>query len=343
MTSNRRDILEFVGATATATMVASGLAGCVGVEAQEADDMPAYTRWLAIEDGGLEFVAVDWASLEGYVEDELEDLQPGAEEGVPPEYEGDPMIAPASEGLLEAYFLVGLDLAQYGLGRLLEADAFQSNVAELLVTDDALIATGEMDPDELDSQLTGEPALEFIREFEQTDEIGEYDVYETVTTDDSADDNAAIGVADDALVVVPGEEITASSDDPTTALEATIAVGEDDADRAVDDSEAFAWLVEAAGEGDVAVGQYGGRIAAADNEGLVDLAFGAFEELADADGVVSSLTVDDAETSTGNFAALIDDPDEAALEDVLGASADERSVDVDEDRVTATGTWTEPN
>ncbi|NGM68111.1 hypothetical protein G6M89_03630 [Natronolimnobius sp. AArcel1] len=344
MTSNRRDILEFVGATATATMVASGLAGCVGVEAQEPDDMPAYTQWLALEDDGLEFVAVDWAALEGYVEDELAAVQPGAEEEtVPPEYEADPMIAPVSEGLLEAYFFVGFDLAQYGLGRLLEVDAFESTVAELLLTDDALVATGEMDRDELDSQLTGEPALEFIQEFEQTDEIGEYDVYETVTTDDDADDNAAIGVADDALVVVPGEEITASSDDPTTALEATIAVGADDADRAVDDSEAVAWLVEAAGDGDVAVGQYGDRMDAGDDEGLVNLAFEAFDGLADADGVVSSLSVEDMETSTGDFAALIDDPDEDSLEEILGASADERSIDIEGDRVTATGTWTEPN
>ncbi|MEY7848681.1 hypothetical protein AB7C87_05700 [Natrarchaeobius sp. A-rgal3] len=337
MTSDRRDVLEFAGATA-ATILASGLVGCVGVDAQEAaDDVPAYTRWLAIEDGGLEFVAVDWAALEGYVEDELADIQPGAEEeAVPPEYEADPMIAPASEGLLEAYFFVGLDLAQYGLGRLLEADAFESTVAELLLTDDALVVTGAMDPGELDAQLTGEPALEFIQEFEQTDEIGEYDVYETV----AADDDAAIAVADDALLVVPDD---ATGDDPTAILEATIAVGEGDADRAIDDSGALAWLIETAGDGDVAVGQYGDSIAVTDGEGLVDLAFGTFEGLEGADGVVSSLTVDDAETSTGDFAALVEDPDEATLEEVLGASADETSVDVEDDRVTATGIWTEPN
>ncbi|WP_255170917.1 hypothetical protein [Natrononativus amylolyticus] len=34
--------------------------------------------------------------------------------------------------------------------------------------------------------------------------------------------------------------------------------------------------------------------------------------------------------------------DWAALEEVLGASADKREIDVDEDRVTATATWREP-
>ncbi|GAB3019907.1 hypothetical protein [Natronobiforma cellulositropha] len=340
MVPNRRDVLEFTGATA-ATVFAGGLAGCVGVDAQDTpDQMPAYIRWLALEDDGLEFVAVDWAALEGYVEDELAAVQPGAEEDtLPPEYDADPMIAPASEGLLEAYLFVGIDLAQYGLGRLLEADAFESAVAELLVIDDALVATGEIDRDELDDHLTGEPALEFIEEFERTGETDGYEVYETV----AADDGAAIGVADDALVVVPGEGVDGTADDPTAVLEATVAVGEGDADRATDDSEAFAWLVEAAGDGDVTVGQYGDRIGAADDEGLVGLAFGSFAELADADGVVSSLRVEDAETSTGDFAALVDDPDEDALVTVLGVSADERSVDIDGERVTATATWTEPN
>lgn len=341
MIHHRRDVLGFAGTAAT--LVTAGIAGCTAVDAQVAadDELPEYARWLALDDGGLEFVAVDWASLEGYVEDELAELQPGAEPDVPPEFEADPMIAPASEGLLEAYFFVGLDLAQYGLGRLLEADAFESTVEELLLTDDALVVTGTMVRDELAEQLTGEPPLEFIREFERTGEIGEYEVYETVEGD--VDDDAAIAVDDNTLVIVPDEDVDANGGEPMAILEATVAVEGGDADRATDESEAFAWLVEAAGDGDVAVGQYGDRVAATDDGGLVDLAFGEFDGFEDADGVVSSLTVEDTETSTGDFAAIVDDPDEDALANVLGASADERSIDVDGDRVTATGTWDEPN
>ncbi|WP_306060952.1 hypothetical protein [Natronococcus wangiae] len=263
--------------------------------------------------------------------EELEEAE--LDEEVPEEYEADPMIAPASDGLISAYFFVGLTLTQYRLGRLLDADAFEATVEELLQANEAFVLTGTMEPAEIGERLTAEPEAEFIRQMKLTDEVGEYDVYTPVENDD----DAAIAVDSNALVVVIGddEEDEADEDDPLTMLETTIGAFAGDVDRATDESEAFEWLVGTAGHGDVAVGQYGGPF---DTE---ELRHPAFEELEDAEGIVSSLAVEDEETLTGDFAAILDDPDEEALDELLGASADEQSVDVDEDRVTATATWRE--
>ncbi|MDQ2050464.1 hypothetical protein RBH26_08185 [Natronolimnohabitans sp. A-GB9] len=331
MTPSRRDVLALVGATTAAT---AGVAGSATISAQEdTDDLPAYSQWLTIEDGGLEFVVLDWADLEDEAQRELEEA--GPDEAVPAEYEADPMVAPVSNGMLAAYFTVGLDLAQYRLGRLVDEAAFESTVEELLLVNDVLIVTGAIDPAEIDDELTAEPAADFLRQMERTDEIGDYDVYTPI--DEAAD--AVIAVSSDAIVFVDSDALEDDTD-PMARLETTIAVTAGDVDRATEVSDVVAWLVETAGDGDAVVGQYGDRIVADANGGVTDVRFEGFE---DADGVITSFTAEDAETGTGEFAAIVDDPDEDELEALLGSSADERSVDIDENRVTAAGTWREVN
>ncbi|OIB58270.1 hypothetical protein [Natrialba sp. SSL1] len=343
----RRTVLEYTSVTATLATLAL-LGGSVAAQdgdevgaddTDEADgetatdDGPAYSHWLPDDDPReLEFVAVDWATLDEYASDELEEAQPDDE--VPPEYEADPMIAPVSEGALSAYLFVGFDLAQFGIGRLLDDDEmFDSSVSTLLQTPDTYVVLGEIDPAEIDERLTAEPAAEFISQLERTDEIDGYEVYTPV--EDTA--GTAIAVGDDALVVVDDEAV-----DALAVLESTIGAAGGTADRAVDGSESFAWALETAGGGDVVVGQLGApaesAAAADDADPLVDFAYPALEG---AETIVSSLTIEDEETSTGSFAAVIDDPDETELAGVLGASGTDQSVDVDENRVTATATWHE--
>ncbi|AGB37843.1 hypothetical protein [Natronococcus occultus] len=320
MTPTRRDVLKLAGTTTAIATV--GTTGAATVARQD-DELPAYGRWLTLEDGALEFTYLDWAALEEFVADELEAAEP--DEEVPAEYEADPMIAPVSEGALGTYLYAGLDLAQYRLGRLLDdGETFESTVEELLRTPAAFVALGAIDPAEIDARLTAEPEAGFITQLERTDGIGAYDVYTPVDADD-----AAIAVDEDALVVAT------ESEDPIAALETIVDAADGETERAIEDSEPFSWVLESAGDGDAVVGQYGPE---AGTEGLADF---EFEELEDAEAIVSSLTVEDAETSTGEFAAVVDEPDEPALEALLGASGENQSVEVDGDRVTATATWRE--
>ncbi|SDQ50100.1 hypothetical protein [Natronobacterium texcoconense] len=322
MTPSRRELLAIAGTTATMTAVG----GWQTVAAQETDDLPEYSQWLTIDDDGLEFVYVDWANIGDEVITDLEEAEP--DEEVPEEYEEDPMVAPASEGLLEAYFFLGVDLAQYRLGRLLDAEGdFESTVEGLLRTTDAFVVTGDIQPEEIDDQLTAEAEIEFFRQLERTDEIGEFDVYTPVEGND-----AAVAVSTDALVVANGED-----DAPEATLETLVDAWEGDLEQATEESESFAWLLETAGDGDVVVGQYGDRVAATD-DALVDM---AFAELEDAEGIVSSITAENEDTASGEFAAIIDGPDEDALGERLGASADQRSITIVNDQVVAAGTWRE--
>ncbi|MCU4925755.1 hypothetical protein OB905_07130 [Halobacteria archaeon AArc-dxtr1] len=322
MNANRRDVLGFAGTTA-AIATASWLP--FDVQTTNDDELPAYSRWLVLEEDALEFTYVDWASVGDYVEDELEEAQQDTDAELPAEYEMDPMIAPASAELLSTYFFVGLDLVEFGLGRLLDEEAFDSTVEELLRTDRTFVAAGTIDPDEIDTVLTDEPALDFQIQMERADEIGGFDVYTPIEAAESA-----IAVSDDAIVVV-----TESDVDPEVTLETIVGAVEDDVERATAESASLEWLVETAGRGDVTVGQYGGPF---DD---TDLAHPAFEPLADAEGFVSSLTIEDEQTVSGIFASILDEPDEDAIEAFLGASADDRDIEVDEDRVTAAGTWLE--
>jgi len=317
MTPGRRKFLASAGAAATAATI--GIRGwpTVAARAEEGGDLPAYSRWLTLEDGRLEFTVVDWAALEEYVEDEFEDADP--DESVPEEFEDDPMVAPASEGLLSTYFFVALSLAPFGLGRLLEVEAFDSTVERSLEVNEVVVTTGEFVREEIDERLTAEPVAEFMRQLEATDAIGGYDVYTPV----EGEADAAIAVSDDALV------FAVDDDDPIATLETAIDVAAGDVPRVTDDSERFAWLLETAGDGDVVVGEYGD---------LADPTFD-FAGLEDAEGVITAYTVEDEETLAGDFAAIVDAPDEATLEDVVGASADEVALEVEDDRVIATGTW----
>ncbi|MHC3437400.1 hypothetical protein ACYJ1Y_04690 [Natrialbaceae archaeon A-gly3] len=326
MTTGRRAFLERATTTVTAATIA--VAGWPTVAAQEDDetDLPDYSRWLTLEADTLEFTYVDWATLEEYVEEELEQASPA--EDVPEEYRTDPMVAPASDGLIMAYFFVGLTLGQFGLGRLLDEGEFESVTEELLRVDGTFVVTGDMVTAEIDERLTREPIADFIVQMERTDEISGYDVY--TPTEDDAD--VVIALDDDALLVVDGDE---TDEEPSTALETAIDAAAGNVPRATEDSETLAWLLETAGFGDVAVGQYGGPFDAD------ELRHQAFEGLEDAEGIVSSFTVEDEETLVGDLAAVLAEPDEDALEAFVGVSADERSIDVEEDRVTVTGTWRE--
>ncbi|WP_246084526.1 hypothetical protein [Salinadaptatus halalkaliphilus] len=335
MKPNRRDLLK---RASTAAMIATvGLAGATTVGAHPHsrpavdDDLPEYSRWLTLETGDLEFVSVDWETVGEYVEDELEDAQTEDDPELPAEFEADPMIAPVSEGMISTYFFVGLTLAPYGLGRLLDETTFGSTPHSVVLTDVAFVATG-IDSDKIGEQLTQETEIEFIRQFEQTDDIGDYGVYMPV--EDVADDDVLIAVGSEELIVADSMAVGAS-DDSMAILETVIGASDDEIDRASDESESFEWLLETGGHGDVTAGQYGDPAA---DEGFVDL---AFEGLEDAEGIVSSLTIEDETTSTGDFAAIIDNPDEDALQERIGASGEDQSVTVDGDRVTGTATWRE--
>ncbi|WP_265107972.1 hypothetical protein [Halosolutus halophilus] len=352
--------------------------------------VPAYARWVSWdeENDGTFYAYVDWKGLSELDDfDAGAELngsvgEAGSTDGGELDDESvfehdDPMLALPSVSILivalgAGFGLVGTGLSgllspadgaddeadentsetDFGMGETTAAD-FESAVEAVLMVNDAFVLVGDVDTDEIDDTLTEPPESEwgFKTVYEQTDEIGEFVVYEPA--DDGEDENSfsmvqdhAIAVSADAIVFTTGDEATDAIDDVRGPIEAAAGDGK----RAADENDDVAWMLEAAGHGHVAFGGYGDfddETDAADGTGEMEIdpeGTGEFEELDGARGVVASLTIDGESESTGELAAVFDELDDeakATIEEEFGSSADDVSHDVGDDRVTVSATWNE--
>ncbi|MCU4924975.1 hypothetical protein OB905_03110 [Halobacteria archaeon AArc-dxtr1] len=331
---SRRHMLALAGATAVGG-IAGQAGGTPSARAARSDELSEYTRWLTLgTDETVGFAYVDWSTITALVTDEADaaddsDLAPDMDDigDEPIDFEEDPMAVYPATGLTGTVLYADLVLPQYGLTGLVGDDPstpLESNGDELLLTTEVFVVEGTLDIAELDERLTRDSEESVERQLERVVEHGSYDLY--------SDGETAVAVSEDAAVFYAG---LGANVDALSSLETAIDAAVGDHDRATTDSESFAWLADTAGHGDFVFGSYGGpdtSPAAVDTDA-------DFEALATADGVVSSLAVDESEHFTGAFAALIEEPDEPTLETLLGTSADEQSVTIDENRVTATGRW----
>ncbi|MFC4543527.1 hypothetical protein ACFO5R_16470 [Halosolutus amylolyticus] len=386
MKLDRRNLLELAGASAVATM--GGMAGCldtVGLGDDDGSGTPAYAQWVSWDDDadGTFYAYVDWKALSEF--DDLES-EPDLNESFGDEGDGDgdlddfgyddPMLALPSVSILlvalgGGFGLMGTGLSgiltpadetddeeetddetEFGTGETADASDFETDVDVFLMVNDAFVLAGDVDTDEIDETLTEPPESEwgFKTEYEQTEEISGFSVYEPAGADEDdtsfgMEQDDAIAVSDDAIV------FTAGSDDAEAIekIRGPIEAASGDGTRAADENDDFAWLLETAGHGHVAFGGYGDLEDDEGNETQDEMDVDPdeadeLEELDDAVGVVASLTIEGESESTGRLAAVfeeLDDDAEATIEDELGASAEEVSHDVEGDRVTVSATWTE--
>ena len=354
MKLTRRNVLGVAGAS-----MATGIAGCLGSNEGgngngngDGSDLPEYHRWLTTDsNGSLSYVYVDW--------NHLSNLESGNQStsNATTGSQSDPMLGLPITGMMAAAFVVGFGLSAYGLSGMInysqsgtetdETGGMNSKSDAMLSTNEAIVLTGDIDTEEVDGILTAEPeGFSLSKQYEQTDEIGDYAVYTPVNEEGSE----AIAVSDGALVFTSRDDITEPVDAVRTPIEA--AAGE--TERATEANDEVEWLVSTAGHGHLVVGGYGESFepAAESDDGdsgdnVSDLGSGTqdefnmeYTELEAIDSGVSSLTFDDTGSqATGEFAAILGDGEASALEDSLGSSAAESSVAVEDGRVTATATW----
>ncbi len=331
MALDRRALLECVGAT----VVAATVTQTVAADEESADDPPSYSRWMTPDEAGsIAFAYLDWARIEALATGGSRDPE-AVEEDESDAVRNDPMHAYPMVGLETVVLVLGQAVTRYGLAGLVGAgdpgrpDELASKAERILVTPDVLVAEGTILPGEIGDRLTRDPVTAAPTGMERADDIGAYDVY--------TDDEIAVAVADDGVLFELGSGGPAGS---TTTLESAIDARHGDVDRAVDVSESVAWLTGTAGHGHVAVGTYRDPGAVVDEPGEGGGANDTnVEALADATGLVSSITYEDVETANGSLAAIVPEPDVGALEASVGSSADERSIDVDGELVSATASW----
>ncbi|SDJ55981.1 hypothetical protein [Natronorubrum texcoconense] len=361
MDLDRRRVLRLTGATATASMAA--LAGCTSADDGDDDDengaddndengdtetetdsedetgesagLHDYERWLTSDaDGELLFSYVDWAGLGEFEDDD--------DEPVPDEDDADvedPMIELPMVGALIAAMSAGFAAPSAGLGPIVDleddtlaADDAETTLDELLFVNETLLFLGDVATDEVVDALTEPDDDPYAAgaTFDHVDDVGDFELYESETDDDGfgAASSQAVAVGADAILLANDSEDVDGVDHVRSVLEAA----EGDRERATDEREEFDWTLETAGEGHVVLGGYGGE---------EDL-----DDVEEANTIVSSLTFDADGGAEGDFAATfetIDDETESELETELGATADDRTLDIEDDRVTAWASWDADN
>ncbi|TYL39316.1 hypothetical protein CV102_08550 [Natronococcus pandeyae] len=340
MTLHRRNLLKLTGAAAAAAVGTT--AGCLETVGLDDGEVPAYATWLHLDaDDDVVFAYVDWAALEALDDPDPEEGDEDADDWGDHE---DAMIAYPMLGAFVGIVGAGFGLWGTGLMGLVQpdedaddedepaADDFETNVEEILWVNDALVLAGEIDTEEIAGELTTVPDDVFAmeREHEQRGEIGDFARYEPVEGDEDAMGPDVLAVSEEAIVF-------ASDDDVDAAELVRGPIEAREGDGAADAEPDVEWLLEEAGHGQLAFGGYADD---ADDEEATDGA--EFDHLEGATGVCSSLDLED-DGATGAFAALGDDlaADEDELEGVLGTSAAEATIEVDDGRVTASATWEE--
>ncbi|WP_440764290.1 hypothetical protein [Natronorubrum sp. DTA7] len=354
MNLDRRHLLRLTGATATAS--AAALAGCTSADDGDDDDengdtdaetdpegetnessgLPDYERWLASDaDGELLFSYVDWAGLEAFEDDDGDDPVPDDD----PTDAEDPMLELPLIGVFLAAMSAGFAAPSAGLDRIVDleddtlaADDAETTLDELLLVNETLVFLGDVATEEVVEALTDTDDDPYAAgaTFQHVDDIGDFGLYASEADDDGfgAASSQAVAVGADAIVLASDSEDVDGVDHVRTVLEAEAG----DRERATDERDEFDWALEAAGEGHAVFGTYGGE---------EDL-----DDVEEASTIVSSLAFDADGSAEGNFAATfesIDAETEAELEAELGATADDLSLEIESDRVTARASWEADN
>lgn len=351
---DRREVLKLTGAVATV-----GTAGCLEILASASEEQPpAYRDHIVTdEDGWVGFGYVDWdelTSISGAGADEREyTIELDAAEVM----HGYPL-----EGVLALIDRLTVELAGSGLDDLLrpypvleginadtpareESTSFDSTVDAVMTVNESLLVRGSIDVEEIAAHVTESVEGDTVRrEYERSGERNGYDVFVPVESDPSLG-TPALAVGEEVILAAGDESgIEAGS----SALE-TIT---DDGDRAVEEIDAFEWLLDHAGAGQVIFGGYGESTSfppdPSEHWGNVDPIAESFTQFVDAKGAVGSLTFENDATTSAELAIdyqydTIDDSYAAALRGRLASSASDRSIEVDAEdhRVRATATWTD--
>ena len=291
-----------------------------------ASDLP-YGQWLTTDQSGLFFA---YANLNNFPDDTV------AGSGDPSDLSVDDPLALYPLVIGGAAVGVGqLSLSFAGLTDAVSPTATSdSTVNEVTVTNETIIAEGSFATDQLNERLVEPTDETFGIAYERTSTDRGYDRYEPVEVPDSVSDPPAVAVADETVIVGPD----------ASRLDRAIAAGDGSRSRVFETDETAMELLEQAGTGDLVVGQFGSATA--------EQLFGDFQPNSDpqfrprsGENVVAAVDFDaSSETFESQFAlaaAELGEDRQETIETSFGTAAVDgsRSVEVSDDRITATGTY----
>lgn len=217
-----------------------------------------------------------------------------------------------------------ITLAVVGLGDLVDPSQPASGMTEVFFADGTTVGMGDLDPEAVGERLRTGPEQS---RFESVGESGDFTRYEFVEGDDGF-----AAVSETTVVVANSRE----------RVERVLATHRGDREDAAAADETFASLLDATDTGHVLVG-WDGPV----DLGQFTLGTGGVESaegvVAESDDVVSSVRFDpdDGELTANLALSAADGVDESRFDERLGSASADRSLSVDGNRVTASGTYTE--
>ena len=368
---HRRDMLRFAG-----VVTAAGMAACLdetepaasdddataGVEADDGDSddepdaddnddehastelgsVPAYAAWIPDEeafgaDESVWFSYVDWAGLDDVDDRFDDDVQFDLDGDIDLDDERDldhpdQLVALPLLGAFTVAFSTGLLVGMAGLGDLLDfggdaGDEFgqdeplDSTADETLIVGSTSVLIGSIDSDEISERLVE-------MDYTEDDEIDGYDVYTHPLF------GISVAVADGSVLIPMDDERGREE------IEIIAGTARGEISSLADTSERGEWSLRAGGNGEIAIGVYGDEIdAGADSPDVDDPEFDD-DAFADATTIVSAMDYGPTAV-TARLAAITDEAnlDEDEIREEFGHTADERTIEIDDDRLLITGTW----
>jgi len=332
-TLHRRRFLE-LGAAATAV----SLGGCLG----SGNDTPSYAEWIPATDDGVHVGYLDFSiATDAQSGDELLPLilpadATGSSREVLSEVSGldsvdDPLLTWPLEVGGQLIGGAALGIAVSGLGHLVDPEQPDRGIDELFMADSVAVGRGEIDLDEAAESLrSGSDGPIGEIPFEESGSVGEFTLYEP-TDDETLDGVTAI--SETAVLVADTRE----------EIRRVVETTQGERDREIAETETFEWLLETAGDGHVA----GGWLGPID---LADVYFGDPNErpvdelLRSDDDVLASVAFDaDNGAVTADLAVQrsLDDATAERFESRFGSESEDYTVSIEDERVTASGTYSE--
>ena len=291
-----------------------------------AGDLP-YGQWLTTDKRGLFFA---YANLDNLPEDTVADSGGSSDRSVDDPLALYPLVLGGA-----AVGIGRLSLSYVGLTQAVNPRATSdSTVSEVTVANETIIAEGSFATEQLHDRLIEPTDETFGIGYERTGTDRGYDRYEPVDVPDSVDDPPAVAVTDETVIVGPD----------ASRLDQTIAARDGNRSRIFETDETASKLLEQAGAGDLVVGQFG---AATSEQLFGDLQPDPGPQFRPRSGenVVSAVDFDaSSDTFEAQFAlaaADLGDDRQETIETSFGTAAVDgsRSVEVSDDHITATGTY----
>lgn len=328
----RRQALQLGGATALIAV-----AGCIGDDDDTGGttgDAPAYAEGIPTVDDEVFILYLDIEGLDE-LEDELEDEDDGPQDDDSEFGEiEDPLLGLATAGLIGIAFVAGFAFIGTGLSGILDdEDEFETSISELYLANDAVVAGGDIDTDEVDDALTDVPEGGFMTAYEQVDEVGNYVFYEPA----DGNQEQVLAVSDNRILL----------GDTRPEIDPIVETDSGDRAPAIEEYEAFEWLLSTAGHGHLVFAGYSPDGFEDEEPAEVEGETDEFEEIIGANGLSSSLTLGDREMNA-DLALEFDELSEETraeieelLEEETAALAETYSLEFDGNRVVASATYSE--